>query len=45
MLFWVCDFTANQKWPCVDYSTAKRWLYYLANIKGHECELDTPFDD
>ena len=43
MLFWVCDFTVNEKWPCLDYFTAKRWFCYLTEIKGHECEIDNPF--
>ena len=40
MLYWVSDYTAHKKWPCLDYETALRWKAWLT-YKGHDTELWT----
>ena len=41
-MFWVIDYDAHVKWPCVDADTAKRWYNYLTIIKNHDCDIDYP---
>ena len=39
-MFWVIDYDAHVKWPCVDAETAQRWYNYLTIIKNHDCDID-----
>ena len=39
-MFWVIDYDAHVKWPCVDVETAKRWYNYLTIVKNHDCDID-----